>query len=103
MFGTHLCIEDVGDMGKEPAGTCIPHRVDHRLFNISIRNDLPFDLQRFYDTACYRDCGRRRHGPISNTNEQHQGGTVFIYTVSSHTGYSIRCVGFDSVQIITIP
>ena len=52
-------------MGKEPADTCIPHRVDHRtvavlhisyllltqviggLCNISDRNDLPFDLQRF--------------------------------------------------------
>ena len=62
---SHFCVEDVGDMGKEPADTCIPHRVDHRtvallhmsyllltqviggLCNISDRNDLPFDLQRF--------------------------------------------------------
>jgi len=62
---SHLCVEDVGDMGKEPADTCIPHRVDHRtvavlhmsyllltqviggLCNISDRNDLPFELRRF--------------------------------------------------------
>jgi hypothetical protein len=25
-----LCLEDVGHMGKEPANTCIPHRIDYR-------------------------------------------------------------------------
>ena len=28
--GSDLCVEDVGHMGKEPAGTRTPHRIDYR-------------------------------------------------------------------------
>ena len=37
---SHLCYEDMGNMGKEPNDTCIPHWLDFRMYSSDSSHEL---------------------------------------------------------------